>query len=57
MYSSLTGISTPIIQVEVSKENGVKFAGGSIYMDADDSNYIGIRAHFYSPNKYFFGKY
>jgi len=36
MYSSLAGVSTPIIQVEVSKENGVKFAGGSIYMNADE---------------------
>ena len=36
MYSSLKDVTTPIIQVEVSKENGVKFAGGSIYIDAND---------------------
>jgi len=28
-----------------------------IYMEPDDSNFIGIRAHFYAPNKYFMGKY
>ncbi len=28
-----------------------------IYMEPDDSNFIGIRSHFYAPNKYFMGKY
>jgi len=28
-----------------------------IYMEADDSNFIGIRSHFYAPNKYFLGRY
>ena len=28
-----------------------------IYMEPDDSNIIGIRSHFYAPNKYFLGKF
>jgi len=28
-----------------------------IYMDPDNSNFVGFRAHFYSPQKYFMGKY
>lgn len=28
-----------------------------IYLMPDDSNFIGIRAHFYAPMKYFMGKY
>jgi ABC-type multidrug transport system ATPase subunit len=28
-----------------------------IFLEPDNSSYIGIRAHFYSPRKYFFGKY
>jgi len=28
-----------------------------IFLDADNSGSIGIRSHFLSPNKYFFGKY
>jgi len=28
-----------------------------IYLEPDDSNFIGIRSHFYAPNKYFMGKY
>ena len=28
-----------------------------IYMEPDDSNFIGVRSHFYAPNKYFMGKY
>ncbi len=28
-----------------------------IYLEPDDSNFIGIRAHFYAPNKYFMGKF
>lgn len=27
-----------------------------IYLEPDDSNFIGIRAHFYAPNKHFLGK-
>ncbi len=28
-----------------------------IYLEPDATNFIGIRAHFYSPNKYFMGKF
>jgi hypothetical protein len=28
-----------------------------IYLEPDDSNFIGIRSHFYAPNKYFMGNY
>jgi ABC-type multidrug transport system ATPase subunit len=28
-----------------------------IYLEADDSKYIGFRSHFYAPNKYFLGRY
>lgn len=28
-----------------------------IFQDPDDSNFIGFRAHFYAPEKYFFGKH
>ncbi len=28
-----------------------------IYLEPDDSNFIGIRSHFYAPNKYFMGRY
>ncbi len=28
-----------------------------IYMEPDDSNFIGIRSHFYAPHKYFMGNY
>ncbi len=28
-----------------------------IFMEPDDSNFVGIRAHFYAPHKYFMGNY
>ncbi len=28
-----------------------------IYLDSDDSGFIGFRSHFYAPNKYFFGNF